>query len=382
MMFVVYPLELWGWGDTETGLFIGWQGIIPMKAKKMASIAVDLMTTKLISPYEVLSKLDPDAIAKELEPALHQMLETIITEVAMAESPGVWESLPSRVKAEIVHSAAEDAPATISAMALEVRQNILDIFDLKQMVVSALVRDKELLNEMFLKCGADELVFIERSGGYFGFLFGVVQMIIWYFYVSGWVLPAFGFINGVFTNYLALHMIFEPVEPIDVCGFKWQGLFLKRQNEVADEYAALVSAKILNSKNIIHAIIRGPSSDKLFKIIHRHVKRAVDDFSGISRPLIQISIGTEKYVEVKDKVCEKIIDDLPNSMQYIHAYADRALDIENTLKVKLKGLPAKDFEGLLHPVFQEEEWKLILVGGILGALTGVAQYLIMFGGDF
>ena len=37
-------------------------------------------------------------------------------------------------------------------------------------------------------------------------------------------------------------------------------------------------------------------------------------------------------------------------------------------------LPPADFEGLLHPVFQEDEFKLIILGGILGVLVGFAQY--------
>eukprot|EP00004_Rigifila_ramosa_P011123 TRINITY_DN2345_c1_g1_i1.p1 TRINITY_DN2345_c1_g1~~TRINITY_DN2345_c1_g1_i1.p1 ORF type:complete len:417 (+),score=115.67 TRINITY_DN2345_c1_g1_i1:36-1253(+) len=373
-----YPLEFFGVYQFWPGIGLGWQGIIPMKAEKMATIAVDLMTTKLINIEDIMRRLDPVMISRELAPVLNRMLEQIISEVALQESPGVWEALPSRVKDEIIHTAAEDAPAVIESMALEVRNNIMDVFDLKKMVVDSLVKDKELLNTIFLKCGAQELIFIEQSGFWFGGIFGIIQAIVWYVYPSSWLLPVCGFLNGYLTNLIALKMIFEPVEPINICGFSYQGLFLKRQKEVAVEYAALVSEKILNAKNIIWAIIRGPSSDKLFKIIHRHVKRAVDDFSGISRPLIQMTIGTDKYLDVKQKVCDRIIDDLPSSMQYIHAYTDRALDVENTIREKLAALPPRDFEGLLHPVFQEEEWKLILVGGVLGALVGVGQVFFIF----
>jgi hypothetical protein len=36
------------------GLF-GWQGIVPRKAEKMATIAVELMTSKLIQPQEIFA---------------------------------------------------------------------------------------------------------------------------------------------------------------------------------------------------------------------------------------------------------------------------------------------------------------------------------------
>ena len=43
------------------------------------------------------------------------------------------------------------------------------------------------------------------------------------------------------------------------------------------------------------------------------------------------------------------------------------------MRIAMEGLPSKDFERLLHPVFEEDEWKLILVGGMLGVTIGLLQ---------
>ncbi len=43
----------------------------------------------------------------------------------------------------------------------EVNDNINEVFDIKFMVIDALVRDKELLNQIFMKCGRRELNFIK-----------------------------------------------------------------------------------------------------------------------------------------------------------------------------------------------------------------------------
>ena len=60
------------------------------------------------------------------------------------------------------------------------------------------------------------------------------------------------------------------------------------------------------------------------------------------------------------------------------AYQDDALEVEETVCVAMKGLPPDEFEGVLHPVFEEDEIKLIVIGGCLGALVGLAQYLLIF----
>ena len=45
---------------------IGWQGIIPSRAAKMGSIAVDKGIAKLGSPSEFYEQLDPDKIAEQI----------------------------------------------------------------------------------------------------------------------------------------------------------------------------------------------------------------------------------------------------------------------------------------------------------------------------
>ena len=37
-------------------------------------------------------------------------------------------------------------------------------------------------------------------------------------------------------------------------------------------------------------------------------------------------------------------------------------------------LSSAEFERLLHPVFEEDEFKLIIIGGLLGVAVGFGQY--------
>ena len=43
-------------------------------------------------------------------------------------------------------------------------------------------------------------------------------------------------------------------------------------------------------------------------------------------------------------------------------------------------LSFREFEGVLHPVFEEDELKLILVGAALGTAVGAFQLFVMFRG--
>ncbi len=210
--------------------FLGWQGIIPRRAAKMAAISVETITTHLITQEEIFSRLDADKVANALEPALNGMIEEIVDQVMLEYEPRLWESLPEMVKRQIYKRVKRDAPKLINDIMNQLKVNISQMYDLEDMVVTNLSRDKALLNKIFQEVGAAEFRFIGRSGLYFGFVFGLVQMCVWLFFQQGWLLPAFGLLVGYATNAIALQMIFNPIG---------QHL-MKRQNEVASDYVRLV----------------------------------------------------------------------------------------------------------------------------------------------
>jgi hypothetical protein len=60
-------------------------------------------------------------------------------------------------------------------------------------------------------------------------------------------------------------------------------------------------------------------------------------------------------------------------------YCDRALQIEQNLVRNLKALPPETHAEILHSVFKQDEWMLIVVGGALGAVVGALQnYMLKY----
>ncbi|GAB4414873.1 MAG: DUF445 family protein [Bacteroidia bacterium] len=373
-----YPLDFVGIGK------LGWQGIIPSKAGSMAGKAVDLLTENLITIEDRFEQIEPERVAEEMEPALNRMGTQIIQETMEEHIPVIWETTPRLVKEQIFRKMSLDLPEVVEELMLDVKNNIGELLDLREMVVEALESDRELLNEIFLRVGDEEFKFIERSGFYFGAIFGVFQMGIFALlgylgWPAGWILPVAGLLVGWATNWLALKMIFEPLRPRRWLFWTFQGLFIKRQMEVAEAYARIIARRILTSRNIFERMISGPASDRVGVLIQRHVKQAVDDVAGLTKPLIQLASGTQRYLAIKNRVAQRFVEELPHSIRHIFTYAEEALDIENTLRTRMQGLGPVEFVSFLRPVFQEDEWKLILVGAVLGLLAGFAQLVFVFG---
>lgn len=328
-----YPIEFIGIKP-----FLGWQGIVPSKAAKMAEKSVDLITSKLIDVKELFGKLEPKRISEELQPVLESVAKDNINEVMNLEAKLVWASTPRLVKQTIYKRAVDNMPVVAEEMMNDVKENIDEFLDLKGLVVEHLTENKHITNEIFLKCGEEEFKFIKRSGLYFGFLFGIIQAIVWYFNDSWWLLPLGGVIVGWATNWLALKMIFNPKKEINILGIKFQGLFIKRQPEVAAEYSKIVSSKILTVERMFSRIMRGKASDKLIDILQTHIKRAIDEQAGLSKNLYQIVAGTKRYDEMKDKAADRFIEALPLSIHRTFDYADETLDLETTMREKMTEL--------------------------------------------
>ncbi len=371
MMF--YPLNFWGIPP-----LLGWQGIIPRRAGKMASISVDVITENLVSPEEMFSRLDANRIADELEEPLNRIVGPLTDKIMQKHAPLIWASTPETIKQRVYDKVKAEAPDTVNEMLDQVRNNMDRMFDISEMVITSLVRDKNLLNRMFKEAADPEFRFIERSGFFFGFLFGIAQMLLWVFYKGAWILPLAGLLVGYFTNWIALKMIFEPQQPKKIAGYTFHGLFHKRQDEVARDYGTLVSKELITPANIFEALLKGPYSDKLFAFIQRRVGEVLDETTSLAKPFMALTMGSRTYNDIKSDIVDSVVAELPETMHSIVEYAEDAMDLKQTIITRLAALPSDRFEGMLRPAFEEDEWMLIAVGAALGMAVGFFQLFVMF----
>jgi uncharacterized membrane protein YheB (UPF0754 family) len=184
-------------------------GFVPTKAAEMASISFDLMTTRLLNIQEVFKRLDPAKFAEVMDDAVLLLMDNkVVNEVAMEYMPQTWSGMPKEVKDGIVVIADSESNAFMTEFMADMQAHVDDVVNIKEMCVNACVQNKDLIVEIFQECGDKEFNFIRQSGFYFGFMFGIIQMVIWFFYTGSWIMPVAGFLVGWATNWLALKVIF------------------------------------------------------------------------------------------------------------------------------------------------------------------------------
>ena len=358
--------------------FLGWQGVLPANAERMAATATEMLTSNLVDPKEIFARLDPAQVAKEIEQPLLRVVEDVTREVMEQYQPRLWEVLPNSAQQLLLKRVQAEAPRAITKIMGELAENIDDVLDLKHMVVTNLVRDKALLNRLIRDISRPEMRFIARSGIVFGFSLGCVQLLVWALTKSPIVLPLFGIAIGWFTDWIALKMIFLPRAPKRFLGlYTWQGVFQKRKDQVAADYGDMIAREIITIPNLLEAVLSGPKSDKLFTMITREVQRTIDAQASVVKPFVAMAVGSRRFQEMKQTAAAKAAARIPETIRHAESYAVNALDVRNTIVDRMRRLNPLEFEQLLRPAFRQDEWKLIAVGAVIGGLVGELQVLLL-----
>ncbi|ORA34253.1 DUF445 family protein [Mycobacterium aquaticum] len=357
---------------------IGWQGIVPRRAGKVGSKTIELLTQNLLKPEELLEKVDAKEAVENLREPLTQAVDEISRELAEQIRPGLWDSLPDAARRTIQTRIHEQTPKVVEKMLSEMRADLPRFVDVQFLAVTTLVRNKEKLNKLMRGLGDNAMAFVRRSGIYFGLGIGLVQMVAWALFQNPWIMPAFGFGVGFISDYIALNMLFRPVQPTKYLGFiPFQGLLHAQRDTITKDYARILSEDLFSPEILFDGILRGPGADKLFALVGKEVEAAIDAQTGIATPLVKLAIGTQRYNALKDNLVQMVLERLPTTLRDAQDYAMSALDLEQTIVDKMGQLTNEEYESILRPVFKDDEPTMIAVGAILGGIVGEIQVQII-----
>jgi uncharacterized membrane protein YheB (UPF0754 family) len=362
------PLEFKGIGP------IGWQGIVPRRAGKVGSKTIELLTSNLLKPEELVDKIDAAEAVEALRAPLAKAIDDITRDLADQIRPGLWDSLPEAGRKAVQSRIHAQVPRVTENLLNEMKSDLSRYVDVQFLAVTTLVRNKDKLVKLMRGLGDNAMAFVRRSGIYFGFGIGLVQMFAWGLFKNPWIMPAFGFGVGLISDYIALNMLFRPIRPTKILGlFQFQGLLHAQRDTVTADYARILAEDLFTPEILLDGLLKGPGSDKLFALVAKEVEEAVDAQTGIARPLVVFTVGTQRYRGLKDTVVNLILERLPETLHEAGDYAASAIDLENTIVEKMNQLTPEEYESILRPVFKDDEPLMITVGAVLGGFVGELQ---------
>lgn len=366
------PVEYKGIGP------FGWQGIVPRRAGKVAATTIELLTTNLLTPEELLDRIDPDEVLENLREPLVAAIAEITEELAEQIRPGLWASLPEAGRRAIQARIVSQAPRVGERLLREMKADLNRYVDIQFLAVTTLIRNKDKLNDLMRSLSTDAMAFVRRSGIYFGLGIGLVQLVAWALFKNPWIMPAFGFGVGFISDYIALNMLFRPIRPRRYFGlFTFQGLLHAQRDKITRDYAKILAEDLFSPENLFEGILNGPGADKLYALIAKEVHAAIDAQAGVATPLVSLAVGSARYRAMKDSAARLIIERLPETLADAQDYTMSVIDLEGTIVDKMGQLDNEQYESILRPVFKDDEPLMIAVGAILGGVVGEIQVLVI-----
>ena len=343
----------------------------------MGSISVDKGIAKLGSPKEFYESLDPDAIAEHIVESSRDDIRELVERTVRREHPGLWNDLPPRVREAVHARVQEQLPDVVRSVTDGIGRDIDHLMDVKLMVIRKMEERPELANRIFLEIGRKELKFIVNFGFWFGLLLGIPTAIVTELLLhQWWLLPIAGVLIGYATNLVAIQMIFEPVEERHYGPFRFQGLFLRRQPEVAGIYSQVISEDILNLTNLGEELLHGRQSDRTRKLIVTSLRPAIDRATGYAQVAVRVAVGTDRYDTIRESVATEAVGYTMTPLSDPDFNEAQRSEIEDLITVRMKEMSATDFSEMLRTVIREDEWMLYLHGAVLGFAGGLLHLAI------
>ena len=190
-------------------------------------------------------------------------------------------------------------------------------------------------------------------------------------------LPVIGAIIGWMANRIALRMLFRPRNPINIFGFKIQGVFPKRRTELAHAIGH-TAQKEFGFHNDIKGILTDGRHLESFKVA---IKDAVDNFIErrltFTSPILTSFLPYGAILKFKEKITNEIIRFIPELAEGLTSELENKLDLKDVVISKLEAYEMSRIEEIVLNVSVRELRHVKIFGAIVGFFIGIIQLLMI-----
>ncbi len=183
---------------------------------------------------------------------------------------------------------------------------------------------------------------------------------------------------GWLTNYLAVKMLFRPRKQINILGWKLQGIFPKRQKELAFSLGELVEKELISHQDVQKVINDPRFKERLSNILNEYLHNM------LSRKLHSIHpvLGTFMNNRVMDSIHARLTKEservLPHLLTRVADQLEQSLDFKEVVRENVENFSMDKLEEILYSIMRKEFRFIEIMGAVLGFAIGILQSLFLF----
>jgi uncharacterized membrane protein YheB (UPF0754 family) len=194
-----------------------------------------------------------------------------------------------------------------------------------------------------------------------------------------WWLYTIPFISALIhwiTIRLALKLLFHPRQPKRILGFTLQGIFPKRQRQIAENLGKIVGQELLSFGEIEAAITNPEHIAKILPLAEQQIDHFLKVKLPETMPVISMFIGDKTISQLKTVFMQELEQLFPVIMKTYSGNLRHDLDLERIVTEKIANFSSDRLETMLNQILTKEFRFVEIIGGILGFIIGLLQILL------
>ena len=187
-----------------------------------------------------------------------------------------------------------------------------------------------------------------------------------------------GALIGWFTNYLAIRLLFRPYNEINLVIFKLQGLIPKRRHEIAVNIAEVIETELISIREIGDKLDTSSFEyDDLDDFLDRLVKEKIKAELLEKNPFLKMFMNDGILNKMRDYIKKLILDNKEELFQLLLKSIEKNVDLKGHIIDKMDNFSLREIEDIIIKISKKELKHIEILGGILGGIIAVFQYLII-----
>lgn len=192
-----------------------------------------------------------------------------------------------------------------------------------------------------------------------------------------YLLPILAALIGWITNYLAIKMLFHPHQPKKILGLTFQGVFPKRQAQIAEKLGDLVANELFSMQDVAQKIEDLSTQPEVLEEVGKRIEKTIRGKLISAFPMLSMFLSDEMIEKVTNLFKGELEDFLRVSAQGLAVKMEDSVDIQGLVREKVQAFSSNKIEELLIG-FMEKEFRFIeKIGAALGFLIGCIQVILV-----
>ncbi len=185
-----------------------------------------------------------------------------------------------------------------------------------------------------------------------------------------------GSLIGWLTNYLAIKLLFKPYEPINILGFKLQGVIPKRIDDIASNIGDTIDKELLSIKDITNTINSMELEFEIDKIVEDIVEKKLKKELLGKFPMLGMFLNDDLINKIKGYIKSAIEENKGEVVEIIVKKLEDEVDFKELISKKIKEFSLEDIEKMTINIAKNELRHIEYIGALLGGVIGFAQFFI------